>query len=75
MTSSIAEQIGIFRLVDAYALNRFLGAKSLVGFVASAQVAHLDLDDRCALARLIDFAFDDDPKLAVMLQHVARDVR
>ena len=59
-------------LVEAHALHRLLRAEALVELGAAAQVAHLDLGERAALAGLDQLAPEHDPQLALMFEDEAR---
>src|SRR5262249_32843172 len=59
-------------LVELHALDGLLGAVALVCLGAGLEVSHLHLREGAALAWLNQLALEHDPKLAGMLQHVAR---
>src|SRR6266853_4364451 len=55
-------------LVEADALDCFLGAKAFDRLVTATQVAHLDLSKGASLARLHEFALHHEPELALVLE-------
>ena len=59
-------------LVQTGALDRFLGAEPLDHLVAGADVLHLELNERAALAGLHDSGLEDHHQLAIVLQDVTR---
>src|SRR5579883_2303047 len=58
-------------LVELHALHGLLGAVALVGLRPGLEVAHLDLREGAALARLDQLALQHDPELARVLEDVA----
>jgi hypothetical protein len=65
------EQILVFVLVQAHALDRLRGAEALVQLGTGADVLKLDLEIGTALARLGVHGLDRAPELALVLDDVA----